>query len=69
MSEMVERVAQAIMNVPVEEKISDYYAQARAAIAAMREPTDAMTREGNKYTDWADGADAAWEAMVDEALK
>jgi hypothetical protein len=42
-------------------------AEARAAIAAMREPTDEMRDEfyvGN-YGD----ADNAWQAMIDAALK
>lgn len=41
--------------------------KARAAIEAMREPTDAMADEG--YRAIAKGADAVWIAMIDAALK
>lgn len=42
---------------------------ARAVIEAMREPTEAMTKAGNACVEWANGADDAWEAMIDEMLK
>jgi len=39
---------------------------ARAAVEAMREPTDAMADDG--YRALARGADAVWQAMIDKAL-
>lgn len=44
--------------------------RARAAIRAMREPTDAMIVQGDKHQDgWQDGATLAnaWAAMIDAA--
>lgn len=71
MSEMVERVAKAIMarfNDPL-----PFHAEelARAAIEAMREPTNAMERAGDEYGRFTNGPSACvvWEAMIDEALK
>lgn len=77
MSEMVERVARAIAEtraygVGWEERL------ARAAIAAMREPTEAMqvaegidtlgckARLGEYLDDW--DAAGVWQAMIDAAL-
>jgi hypothetical protein len=47
---------------------------ARAAIAAMREPTDGMIAEGAIWADERGGeqqhcAAEGWRAMIDEALK
>lgn len=43
---------------------------ARAAIAAMREPTDAMCRAGNSKAFITDGStEDVWQAMIDAALK
>lgn len=83
MSEMVERVAKAIY---VSEIGSDagwddtrvvkarhlWLAKARAAIGAMREPTELMVKSG--YREDSEGAndeDTAdqWRRMIDEALK
>jgi hypothetical protein len=85
MSEKIEQVARALCrskrNAPpdqypagwIDRHVNDNWGlfvdDARCAIEAMREPTEAMTKAGNKHTDWADGADAAWESMIDEALK
>jgi len=91
MSEMIERVAEAIYLAHIKnyaglakqpegkwEQLADWQkdygrAQARAAIEAMREPTDAMIEAG-----WQDGmagfgegeeCEPVWHAMIDEALK
>ncbi len=69
MSEMIERVAKAIYDtfydgapwppVPNDDglrTIDDYREAAREALEAMRTPTHAVM-------------DAAWQAMIDEALK
>lgn len=76
MSEMVERVAKAIASKqpPLSDRVLSMHAEqalfemARAAIEAMRVPTEAMIEEA-----WADAraedAAAVWKAMIDEALK
>lgn len=57
-----------------------YLTAARAAIEAMREPTDAMLRSINAqvlvagtdsgcYSDHNPSPDVAWETMIDAALK
>ena len=79
MSEMVERVARAIWQESVGR--AEWYkwktfrpdawgrclsmAQARAAIEAMREPTETM-EEAARY---AEGAHAIYTTMIDETLK
>lgn len=83
MSEMIERVAKAIGDagsVWISEHIGTGWADipesifAVAAIEAMREPTEAMSREGD-LTINPHGADShpghnhAWRAMIDAALK
>jgi hypothetical protein len=49
-----------------------YKAMARAAIAAMREPSEAMVEAAGcapvKSYAWQDGVKASWEAMLDAAL-
>jgi hypothetical protein len=72
-SEMVDRL-KAILAVFDLDGASGFYESeldkaTRAMIAGMRKPTEEMTRAGNKLTDWASGADDAWEVMVDELLK
>jgi hypothetical protein len=42
--------------------------EARAAIAAMREPTEMMLWAGNEQLDCA-GELRCWQAMIDEALR
>ena len=82
MSEMVERVAMAIMRDDFEghdfwdrqapDVQNQYLTNARAAIAAMREPTESMVVAGEDHIggDLIDGDSAwVWQAMVDEALK
>ena len=65
MGEMIERVARAI--VAADAMGSE--AQARAAIAAMREPTRAMADAANRATDdGAGNARTTWRAMIDAAL-
>jgi hypothetical protein len=66
MSEMIERVAKAIWEQafdPMEHDEAVVYA--RAAIAAMREPTVGMINSV-----WASSGDIlAWKVFIDEALK
>lgn len=75
MSEMVERVREAILSVPAitpqltwAEKCELF---ARAAIAAMREPTDAMI--SGAHRGYMPGEPVrtrdAWANMIDEALR
>ena len=71
MSEMVERVAKAIKRGIADDLPSADIA--RAAIEAMREPTEAMLhagydglgREAAQYT----GPEDVWPRMIDAALK
>ncbi len=44
-----------------------YVPKARAAIAAMREPTEAMIDATG--SDWGSQLEDNWQAMIDEALK
>lgn len=79
MSEMVERVAGAIYDAAgdcdQEMNLAAARALARAAIAAMREPTEAMKAAGGfAYMERGgmnarDGSDDIWRAMIDAALK
>jgi hypothetical protein len=75
MSEMIERVTDGILR---SEGISSatpmrnhYRSIARAAIEAMREPTDEMMMEAIQIPgiDDQDGLKAAWRKAIDEALK
>lgn len=80
MSEMVERVARAIAtaqwgaeNATDEawrELCDDYdlWAEARAAIEAMREPTKQMVEAADYYFDRGSPV-VPWQDMIDEALK
>jgi hypothetical protein len=77
MSEMVDRVAEALKtayraggrhspNPQLDDDIDAYIA--RAAIAAMREPTQAMVdAPGNPYN--RHEFENNWKAMIDEALR
>ena len=58
MSEMIERVADVLVATRDQSKLL----QARAAIAAMREPTEAMCTQGHSDV-------VRWRAMIDEALR
>jgi len=80
MNEMVERVANALMIVETDDKLSDYYKYARAAIEAMREPTQGMIIAGDEAnpTEWNYGTDPTfisdvsndiYRAMINNALK
>lgn len=83
MSEMVEMVARAICRTRfyeggtdkvdrlVDEVWTQNVPQARAAIAAMREPTKDMATAGAFASgeDSASVATGAWYGMIDEALK
>ena len=76
MSEMIERVARAIFKemlpaIRMTEQDAAYYSTvAHAAIEAMREPTEAMIKEGayGSGEDSAGVACGAWKAMIDAAL-
>lgn len=83
MSEMIERVATAIYEnrrrmyedrVPFKDLYPSaqrpYLDEARAAIEAMREPTEEMIAAGARGSgeDSQDVALGAWEAMIDAAL-
>lgn len=85
-AELVERIARAIClaNGENPDEICEdwmkefsgwrgYVEEARAAIAAMREPTGAMIREGIINIDCQEVLTPApgpiWQAMIDEALK
>jgi hypothetical protein len=81
MSAMEERVARAIavsLEVP-SDSWRDHVDEARAAIAAMREPTADMLRAGRynlghdeegRPISLEDGeVDEIWQTMIDEALK
>lgn len=82
MSEMVERVARAIGNVLVKDSHGECLLIAtdeqcteiaRAAIEAMREPTEGMKQSGAMvmpdYDPDVNDAAQCWEAMINEALK
>ena len=87
MSEMIERVAKALAKADGDPSVLfDYYLEhARAAIEAMREPTEEMSKAGfvvNKFDNeirCCDSprrlaritmpADPAWKAMIDAALE
>jgi predicted RNA methylase len=74
MSEMIDRVARELC-LALYDKDTTFpmvaaQKAARAAIAAMREPTEAMI-EGTNYpnTTWDSGDADVWRAMIDAALK
>ena len=73
---MIERVARALCRhegLPENTRLdgrpmwADFVPEARAAIAAMREPTKAMIAAGLRY-DILSGADRMWPDMIDAAL-
>jgi hypothetical protein len=64
MSEMLERVAKAIGDENNWMK-DDYRKEARAAIEAMRKPTQPMLQAAGD--DWCE-AETSWEIMIDAAL-
>jgi hypothetical protein len=68
MSEMIERVAQAISGSDKPEDVLKIHRnRARLALKAMDEPTAAMLRAGEEYN--CENVRAVWQAMLDEALK
>ena len=71
MTIMVERVTKAIMDKTLEFKAKgdwlSYEDLARAAIAAMRVPTDRMIARG--CTAQYEGVISYWQAMIDAALE
>jgi hypothetical protein len=84
MSEMIERVARALCVAAGQDPDFNYdphginrtddvrwrvnVTKARAAIEAMREPTEGMVY-ADTVKEWPSDACAAWKAMIDEALK
>lgn len=70
MSEMVERVARAIAEDQdgMEDYWDAYVNAARAAIAAMREPTDKMI-EASLDDAWTAHTRQLYQRMIDAALK
>jgi len=64
---MIERVARAICKTENTVYGWQHYEDcARAAIQAMREPTEAMRVEGVRHHDTVE---SIWQAMIDEALE
>ena len=53
---MVERAARSIARADHDDDVSEWLPHARAVIEAMREPTDAMCREGAR----AGGVRSTW---------
>lgn len=67
MNEIMERVAKAIFSKMEFPDVTEAEAYARAAIEAMRKPTeDMLDATGGECRKWAPGA---WQAMIDECLK
>lgn len=75
MSEMIDRVALAIVDVVLSHHDPEPEVLARAAIKAMREPTEKMVEEGLNVLDiecinrGQPDLDDAWRAMIDIALR
>lgn len=79
MSEMIERVARAIVGEMEDQQLGsespwhdpefrdNAFRCARAAIAALREPTEAMRVAGVRLIDTDEDLIEAWRAMVDVA--
>lgn len=78
-SDMVERVAKALARHEFgdfdetwfghEAFMGDYRELARAAIAAMREPTEAMLEAAFAKTGYRTTAEEHWQLMIDAALQ
>jgi len=67
---MIERVARALLVADRSAITPDYYQRmARAAIEAMREPTEAMLDAGVNFRERNARTEQIWQAMIDEALK
>ena len=82
MSEMIERVALALFKAEQPEQLNDYRWEhtranyillARAAIAAMREPTEEMKSVDEVHWDYSchvcGGLKDGWHKMIDAALE
>jgi hypothetical protein len=73
MSEMVERVARAIEDSLNSDLDDAWKKAARAAIEAMREPTEEMVKDGDKYIDetphFLSHARDTWVLMTSIALR
>lgn len=67
---MVERVARAIAmkNEGWTKNAKDYIPHARAAIEAMREPTEAMAEAAESPNDYRGTQYTTWRTMIDAAL-
>ena len=70
MTDMVERVAKAIDDTMIQHGYYDTKGLARAAIAAMREPSEKMIDVGFKeqQTILSKPIEGIWTAMIDAAL-
>jgi hypothetical protein len=67
---MIERVARALLVADRSAITPDYYQRmARAAIEAMREPTEAMLDAGVNFRERNARTEQIWQAMIDAALK
>ena len=73
MTDMIERVARALRVADEDTGAPDYYQHmARAAIAAMREPTLEMRHAGRRVkSSWLVENEEVeiWQNMIDESLK
>lgn len=69
MSEMVERVEEAIRRRMARDGGYELSDLARAAIEAMREPTTDMENAGAEADDYGLDAVQSWSVMIDAALK
>lgn len=72
MSEIVERVAESLRaSMPglVNPEAWPWETLARAAIEAMREPTQEIINAGSDYMPGAGYSEGAWRAMIDECLR
>ena len=66
----IERVARALLVADRSAITPDYYQRmARAAIEAMREPTEAMLDAGVNFRERNARTEQIWQAMIDAALK
>ncbi len=72
MGEMIDRVAKAIydaMDIADGLNMTAAETYASAAIAAMRQPTDAMVNAGRDMYPPDQDCIPVWETMIDEALR
>ena len=66
---MIEQVARALLVADRSAITPDYYQRmARAAIEAMREPTEAMLDAGVNFRERNARTEQIWQAMIDAAL-